>query len=236
MGNTDIFICTHKDFTPIVKSDSYKIVSTNKLCGSYNLGVIQSENTTGTPLDDKFWSEILHMKYVSDRIELKEFVGFCHYRRYFSYLDNIPEIKENECIALKRFKFPFSIKEQYEACHNIEDLKIAIDVVKNKYPEYYSELEKYLNGNLMYPCNMFVMHNSKFREYIDFLFNIFDGYFKITGTDIRKRINGNSEKYLRSNNFDYQYRIGGFLAERLTGVFLIHNFKKINEFNYIFVN
>jgi hypothetical protein len=216
MNDISIYILTHKDFTPLVKSDVYKIVTSNDLSGKYDLEVIKSENTTGTPLDDKFWSELLQMKFVIDKCDLPEYVGFCHYRRYFAYLYTIPDFGEDVCIAPKKWVFPCSVREQYKACHNIEDLEIMGEVIKDKYPDYYDDYVKYLNGNFIYPWNMFIMHKSRLNEYRDFIFGAFDGYFKKVGTDIHKRIEENKEKYSHNRDLNYQYRIGGYAGERLT--------------------
>ena len=60
--------------------------------------------------------------------------------------------------------------------------------------------------------------------------------FRITrvGVDIKKRIEDNKEKYLKdfspNNTVEYQYRIGGYLAERLTNVFVEKHFKKIKTY------
>ena len=64
-----------------------------------------------------------------------------------------------------------------------------------------------------------------------------DDYLNIVGTDINKRIEENKDKYLKdfypNNTVEYQYRIGGYLAERLTTVFIYGNFKHIKPYDVI---
>ena len=59
-------------------------------------------------------------------------------------------------------------------------------------------------------------------------------YIERVGVDIKKRIEDNKEKYLKdfspNNTVEYQYRIGGYLAERLTNVFVEKHFKKIKTY------
>ena len=78
---------------------------------------------------------------------------------------------------------------------------------------------------------MFIMKREEFLEYVKFVKNILDGYVEVVGTDIRKRIEDNKEKYLKdfypNNTVDYQYRIGGYLAERLTNVWMMKNHIKL---------
>ena len=90
---------------------------------------------------------------------------------------------------------------------------------------------------MLIPYNMFIMKSEDFKEYIKFIFDILDEYVKIIGTDIYKRIAGNNDKYIKkfspNNTTEYQYRIGGYLAERLTNIFLMKHFKKMKTFDVI---
>lgn len=62
-------------------------------------------------------------------------------------------------------------------------------------------------------------------------------YLDIVGTDIKKRIEDNKEKYLKdfspNNTVEYQYRIGGYLAERLTNVFILKKFERVKSYKMI---
>jgi hypothetical protein len=97
--------------------------------------------------------------------------------------------------------------------------------------------KNFINGNILIPYNMFIMKREDFKEYIDFIFSILDEYLKIVGTDINKRIESNKDKYLKkfypNNTVEYQYRIGGYIAERLTNLFMMHKFKKIKTYPVI---
>lgn len=227
-NNLDIYICTHKDFTSKVKNPAYKIVWGNKI--NYDL--------TKNGLKDDFYSELYQFKFVNENVQLKKYVGFCHYRRYFSFMDNIPDMdeifKNYDIIIGKPIQCKSTIKEQYSKCHSIEDLYIIGGIIADKYPSYSNAWHNFLNGNIFIPYNMFIMKSEDFKEYIKFVFDIMDEYIKIVGTDIRKRIENNKEKYLKSfypnNTVDYQYRIGGYIAERLTNLFIMTHFKKMKAY------
>ena len=217
----NIFICTHKDFEHKVDNSVYKIIDSRKI--DVNL-----------PLKDDFYSELYAYKYVADNLELPKYVGFCHYRRYFSFMNNVPNMsevfKENDVIFTKPMKFKYNIKQHYGKCHNLEDLIIVENIIKEKYSDYYNSFEKYINQNMFIPYNMFVMKREDFLRYIAFIKGVLDEYLRIVGTDIYKRIEDNKDKYLKdfspNDKVEYQYRIGGYLAERLTGVFILKNFKR----------
>ena len=227
-GNADIFICTHKNFEKIVNSDVYKVINAKEI-------------NPNLPLKDDFYSEFYQYRYVNDNIPLKKYVGFCHYRRYFSFLDDIPDLDEifskYDCIVAKPIIQRLNVKMEYAGYHNIEDLFIIGGIIADKYPQYINSWHNFINGYVFVPFNMFIMKQEDFKEYIKFIFDILDEYLRIVGTDINKRIYDNYEKYIKdfypNDTVDYQYRIGGYIGERLTNVFLISKFKKMKTYPVI---
>jgi len=228
----DIFICTHKEFKPLVHNKVYKTINANDINGDI------AENG----LKGSFYSEILTYKHVADSKDLKDYVGFCHYRKYWKFLDSIPDVdtllSQYDAIVAKPLVLKQSVRKQYELLHNIEDLEIVEKIINEKYKEYSNPLKIFLNGNILIPYNMFIMKKDDFKEYIKFIFDVLDDYIKVVGIDIIKRIEDNKDKYLKSiypnNTIEYQYRIGGYLAERLTNVFLIKKYTKMKTFPVIF--
>jgi hypothetical protein len=130
--------------------------------------------------------------------------------------------------------FKTNIKNQYAKYHNIEDLEIVEDIIKNDFSEYYESLENVLNRDYLYCLNMFIMKKEDFNSYIKFIDSVLQKYIEMVGVDIKKRIEDNKEKYLKdfspNDTVDYQYRIGGYLAERLTNVFAEKHFKNIKTY------
>ena len=121
IDNLDIFIGTQKTFTPIVTNSAYKIIVGNhEIENNSNLELIKCNNDL--KLDDRFYSELYMLYYVSKNIELPKYVGFCHNRRYFSFLDNIPNMDEifSEYDALCAKKIELEDK--------IADLKIKLQI------------------------------------------------------------------------------------------------------------
>ena len=240
-NNVDIFIGTHKPFVPSVKNSGvYKIMVGNHPM-VWNLGLDIVECKHDEPLDDRFFSEIYMLKWVSENAELKDYVGFCHYRKYFSFMDDVPDMDKifEECDAVvgKEIKFDVTNAEQYAKFHNIDDLEIIGEIIEDKYNDYYGVYKSFMKMKLMFPYNMFIMKKDDFIRYINFVKGVLDEYVKIVGTDIMKRIEDNKDKYLKNfspnDNVDYQYRIGGYLAERLTNVFILTNFNKIKTYPVI---
>lgn len=236
----NIFIGTQKIFNPVVKNNAYKIIVGNhEIENNSNLELIKCKHDS--ILDDRFYSELYMLDYVSKNVELPQYVGFCHNRRYFSFLDDIPNMDEifsnYDAVCSKPKILKTNVKLQYSFCHNIEDLYIVGGIIADKYPQYANIWKNFINGNIFIPYNMFIMKGEDFKEYIDFIFSILDEYLKIVGTDINKRIESNKDKYLKkfypNNTVEYQYRIGGYIAERLTNLFMMHKFKKIKTYPVI---
>lgn len=235
--NISIFICTHKYFEPIVTSDVYKIISTKKIDFNTKLSYKICDKVN-LPLSDLFFSELYSCKYVYDNMELPKYIGFCHYRRYFNFLDNVPDIDEifsqYDAVVTKPIIFNTSIKEHYKNFHNIEDIDIVEKIIDEKYKEYSDAFKSFSKGKIFIPYNMFIMKSEDFKKYCEFIFGVLNEYLSITGYDIFKRIVDNKDKYLKdfypNNTIEYQYRIGGYIGERLTNVFILNNFKKLKTF------
>lgn len=72
------------------------------------------------------------------------------------------------------------------------------------------------------------MKSNDFKKYCNFIFNVLEKYLYNINYDVINRVKNNINKY--HNNLDNkQYRIGGFLGERLTSFYIMNNFNKIYE-------
>ena len=97
-----------------------------------------------------------------------------------------------------------SIYAQYEREHYIKDLDLCLSYMEEKYPEI-AKFNDTLNDSKGYFCNMFIMNKELFNEYCTFMFDTL-AYFD-ENTDI-------------SQYNVQQHRVDGFIAERLTNIFI----------------
>jgi len=228
--NVDIIICTHKDFTPIVTNKIYKIGDSRQLKKNFKICGI---------LDDIELSEFYMFLYIYEHFIIKDYIGFCHYRRYFEFIDDVPNMdelfKEYDAVARTPINFEMTIKEQYASCHNIEDLFLLGDIIKDLYPNYYNAYIDFLNGHLLIPCNMFIMKKEDFLKYMAMLKELMKEYFWRWGINCEQKITENKEKYLKtkypSDTIDYQKRIFSFIFERFTSFYILSTFKKIKFYD-----
>lgn len=104
---------------------------------------------------------------------------------------------------------PHSIREHWAQAKelHIEDLNLLLDVIAQLQPDYYQDAKEYLDGDLAYFCNIFVMKRQIFFDYCEWLFPILG--------ELEKQIN--SEYYSVEGK-----RVIGHLAERLVGIYIAH--------------
>lgn len=170
-----------------------------------------------------------------------EGVGLSHYRRYFSkystyekmfkaaiftklepvdvssmdqYLNNYDWI-----VTTPKTVGNISLMEQFNECHNAQDMKITRNIVKSLYPEYVNDFDKVMSDNKASFFNMFYTSREELDAYCKWLFDIL---FEV-------------EKQTDVSNYDnYQQRLYGFLSERLFNVWLSHrkaSIKYLAEYN-----
>ena len=158
-----------------------------------------------------------------------EYIGLCHYRRYFGKKPKSNNLEDKKAaifhrkdyeILLKKYDvilpkkrnyYIETVRSQYEHAHNKRDLDEVEKIIKELYPEYSSVFTKVMSRTTLHIYNMFVMKKAFFDEYCQWLFGIL--------FELEKRID-------ISYYSQYEARVFGFLSERLFNVWLEH--KKLN--------
>ncbi|MFG6333704.1 MAG: DUF4422 domain-containing protein [Lachnospiraceae bacterium] len=102
-----------------------------------------------------------------------------------------------------------NVREHYKnaAELHVEDFDIMMDVIRQKYPDFYPAADKYAKGDVSYPCNMFIMKKELFEKYSEFLFGVL--------AECEKRID--TSLYCVQS-----FRTIGHLAERLLGIYYVY--------------
>ena len=156
-----------------------------------------------------------------------DYIGLMHYRRHFIFrestdvVEDVRGIDENyfkrinysnetiahlmdDCDYVAHIGHVDEVYKHYRENHHIEDLDLAIAILKDKYPEYAQTADAYLKMSYVNLCNMFIMPRDMFFEYCGWLFDIL--------AEFERRVDL-SEKRL-------------FISERLTGIFIEHQKRK----------
>jgi len=170
-----------------------------------------------------------------------DYIGLFHYRRYLSFAPdqdsshskayetiheglkhiNLNEsamrrvISENDIIAPILGPAGGTLREQFQENHNITDLDDCLKYIGEKYPEI-AEFENVLDQTEGFFYNVSIMRRDIFNDYCEFLFDVLDNFDKTHDL---------SEYSIQ------QYRVDGYLAERLTNIYL-HYLKAKTQYKF----
>lgn len=226
-----MYVITHKHFDYKKLPAGYKplLVGANK---NKNPDNFLTDNT-GENISDKntsFCEETGLYWLINNTTDHN--IGLSHYRRFFvnfrnrkemilsillrgkvtpvsvNDLDKVLASNYDWIVSQKEIGGPGSIWEQFALNHNINDLKITEQVIKELTPEYLKDFEQVIKGsNEGSFYNMFYTTKAEADMYAEWLFKIL---FEV-------------EKRTDISKYDsYQKRLYGFLAERLMNVWLHH--------------
>ena len=154
-----------------------------------------------------------------------DYLGLVHYRRYFTLkrsdkntevmLQNILSSNEAEAL-LKRYRvlvpkkrhyYIETIYSHYSHTFSEEQLIVTGRVIRDLYPEYAEDYEKFMNERSGYMFNMFVMPKMLVDRYCEWLFSILQEV---------------DRHYDKSGLTPFEARYLGRLSERLFNVWLLH--------------
>jgi hypothetical protein len=165
---------------------------------------------TGDNLSEKnpMYCELTAQYWAWRNLKNVEYVGFCHYRRFFDIQtkDILDTLRGNDAIVLK-FVYNHPIWQEIVHFVSVEDLTILLMVLKNKYPEYEQTVIDYLYGNILYPKNMFICNKLLFDEYASWLFDVLS----------------ECEKNIKPSPYTRGKRTLAYLGEYLLSIYLMHN-------------
>lgn len=227
MNNAKIYVCCHKDYDGVGISDNrYKLISNKDISNKTNLELIKTDGA----LDDRMWSELSCIYHIWKHPELQAgWIGLSHYRRYFDFMNNIPELSKP--VIAKSLLGGFNNYMQYDICHCSKDMVFVTKIIRKSYKEYLPAFIHMLDSHRYFPYNMFILPKDLFNEYCKFMFGVLftlEKVLKIDGKyeNMLKHIGDYREFYIEKNmspndTYEYQARLFGFIAERLTTAFFI---------------
>ena len=215
-----ILVATHKKYW-MPDDEVYLPIHVGRE-GKQDLGYLGDNTGDNISVKNANYCELTGLYWAWKNLDC-EYIGLCHYRRYFGksgkYISYIREEKERilkydeynrmlrECDILlpRKAKLKRTIAEQYAKSHKIKDLLEVRKIISQKYPEYLTSFDEVTNSNDVYFANMFVTKKTIFDDYCEWLFSIL---FEL-------------EQTLDISEYDnYQSRVYGFLSERMFTVWL----------------
>ncbi len=201
-----IFTMTHKKF-PTPGDPVYVPLQVGR-AKTADLGYIGDD--TGVSISEKncYYGELTGVYWVWKNFKTSDYVGICHYRRYFCTEEGriLTEreyeqiLSEYDMIASKKLKLNYTYYDGYASDYNIHDLDAVGEVIGQYYPEYGETFERLVHGKGTYFGNMMVCKKEIYDAYCQWLFDIFEkaeGKIDASGYD------------------DYHKRVYGFISEFL---------------------
>ena len=216
--------------------EPYLPIHVGKAISTEDLGICGDDSGENISSENPIYAELTALYWAWKNLQNVDYIGLCHYRRYFdfhnqSYLP-YPIIQKSTCEFDKiNLSIPNNILSKLESgyvytpkaiisdmplyynyCinHYSEDIrlleKVLIEKGEQKYIDAYNYI-MYKNAHF-FPFNMFIMKWDIFDDYCSWLFGILD--------EMRKYIN--ITNYPKS-----QYRVFGFMGERLFDIYLKAN-------------
>lgn len=215
-----IYTMTHKQFDR-PKDEMYIPLQVGR---AYNQDLGYLTDNTGDNISDLnyCYSELTGVYWVWKNEKTTDYVGICHYRRYLinknqkllTESEFMDIFKDYDIITSKRLQYDYSYYDGYADAHNIHDLIETGNVIKEKYPEYYDNFERFVHLKESYFGNIMVTSKVLFDEYAKWLFTILQ--------EVQQRIDISSYD-------DYHKRVFGFISEFLLLVWVQTKELKVYE-------
>lgn len=218
--STKIFVMTHKKFQE-PKDNIYIPLHVGK-AGAEAIGYLGDDTSDSISNLNCYYGELTGVYWIWKNYKMPDYVGICHYRRYFlnkerkllQESDYEKILNKYDIIVSNKAFAEGSYLEYFGEAHNKNDLVLTGEVLKEKYPEYVSFFKQAVEGNEYYFGNLLVTSKKLFKEYTKWLFDIL--------FEVEKRID------VRSYDL-YNQRVFGFLSEQLLKVWIDKNNLSIYE-------
>ena len=244
IGLVNLYINTHKDFANnLIYNPAYKILcdDLSQIKNEYKIKVIPTNENNTLYQKRVSYCEGAKMHYIWQLYKTgnitSKYVGFFHYRRLFDFKNDIPDLdslfKNYDVLLPQRMYFPYSMYDQFKKSHIVHFLDEAIEIIKDKYPEYYPSAKSFFQKKWANFCNIFIMKKEDFIKWGDFVYGVMYEVDKknnfTTDADVRNLITKEINKCEGTKDINYQSRIGGYVLERLSNVFYDKHFQKRKE-------
>ncbi|WP_277203477.1 DUF4422 domain-containing protein [Veillonella seminalis] len=235
--NVKLLLCHHKK-SPYVKNECILPIQVGKANKDFELEYCVGDDT-GDNISEKnpSWCELTALYWAWKNLDA-DYYGLMHYRRFLSFEDNedyrvvtkldegditkslSPENIRRLCQSADIITGPIwgihpvglehkrmSSYEFYAKEHIKADMDITLKVIKEKFPEYYYASLDEMSSNECFFMNLMVLKKELFYEYCEFLLGVL--------TEVEKQID-------ITDRDSYQKRVFGFIAERLSNMFVIY--------------
>ena len=225
-----------------IEGDFFMKVPVPNPNGHRNLPIYRDYTGDNISENNLMFNEYAGFYWLLHNWDIKDYIGMVHYRRYFNFLDDVPNIEKIFSYGVKiilNSKFylrypmgssiPKSNREFYKIWHNVDDFDLMGKIVKENYPQYADGWDKMANVDYIYPSSLFIMPKELFKEYVSFAIDVMNKFNDARGCHTPEEwiayIEAHKDEYVRPQHAYYtvkmQARATGYLVERCLAAFLM---------------
>lgn len=165
---------------------------------------------------NNLYGELTGLYWISQNIQGMDYIGLCHYRRYFINEQKYPLNRQEYLSILKDHDIIVPVHQQCDGAyydyfcrfHNGKDLDAVGRALKTLYPDYSDSYDKAMSGQRFFYGNLMVTSLDILKDYADWLFHIFSA----------------ASAEIDVSNYDaYHKRVYGFLSEQMIMIYIMKN-------------
>lgn len=217
---TTIYVMTHRKFQ-MPEDPVYRPLHVGRALGA-DLGYPGDDTGDHISELNPYYGELTGLYWLWKNCHDVDNIGICHYRRYFwndnkellTAADYEQILSECDILVSNAITVDGTYLEYFGRAHNIRDMELTGEVIRELYPEDYPFFCRVMKGNRQYYGNLCAMKKALFDEYCQWLFSIF--------AELGDRVD--------VSGYDaYHKRLFGFLSENLLMVFTQARDLKVKE-------
>lgn len=162
------------------------------------------------------YGELTGLYWISQNIQGMDYIGLCHYRRYFINEQKYPLNRQEYLSILKDHDIIVPVRQQCDGAyydyfrqfHNRQDLDAVGRALKKLYPDYADSYDRAMSGQQFFYGNLMVTGLDILKDYAHWLFHIFS----------------EASKEIDVSGYDaYHKRVYGFLSEQMILTYILKN-------------
>ncbi|MCM1112028.1 MAG: DUF4422 domain-containing protein [Muribaculum sp.] len=184
--------------------------------GQADLGYLGDNTGENISELNMLYGELTGLFWIWQNVRDLDYVGLCHYRRYFinerqeamEKREYLKLLEQYDAVVPRHARCQGSYYRQFGLSHNVRDLDAVGHALKRLYPAYAAAYDQAMEGEICYWGNLVVTSLPILRAYAEWLFEILaeaSGEIDVAGYD------------------DYHRRVFGFLSEQMFYVFALAN-------------
>ena len=216
MEKIKILVAQHKE-AEVFHNEVYIPIHVGKALSKTELGILCDDTGDNISHLNPYFCELTAQYWAWKNMHDVEYIGLCHYRRYFQTeftMENVEQLMDGADIVLAKSIF-FSENLYSNLSRDLvpEDILAFFLYMKGRFQNDQDVINFPINCNHFNPCNMFVCKKSLFDEFCQWQFSILFDLFEI----------------LPKSPYVREQRLMGYLAELLLPMYCITKGLKVKE-------